>query len=50
MNKKGYSPKFREITPELIYKHQLEMVEEAWKLFNWSRNEKLKKQERLADY
>jgi hypothetical protein len=50
MNKKDYNPKIREITSELIYNHHMEMVEEAWKLFNWARNEKLKKQEKLADF
>ena len=43
-------PKIREITPELIHKHHMEIVEEAWKLFNWAHNKKLKKQNKLNDY
>ena len=48
--KKAYRPKIRDITPELKHKHQMEIVEEAWKLFNWAHNEKLKKQNKLTDY
>ena len=50
MNYKKYYQPIMEITPELIYEHHMEIVEEAWKLFNWARNEKLKKQEKLGDY
>lgn len=49
-DKRVYRPKVREVTPELKYKHQMEIVEEAWKLFNWAHNEKLKKQEKLTDF
>lgn len=50
MKYNNYKPITGEITPEIRHKHQMEIVEEAWKLFNWARNENLKKQERLADY
>lgn len=50
IDKRYYRPKIKEVTPELMYKHQIEIVEEAWKLFNWAHNEKLKKQKKLADY
>ena len=48
--RREYKPRISEITIELKNKHQMEIVEEAWKLFNWAKNENLKKQERLTDY
>jgi hypothetical protein len=50
INERKYRPRIREITLELKLKHQMEIVEEAWKLFNWAYNEKLKKQHNLCDY
>ncbi len=50
MDGRGYRFKIRKITPDLKYNHHMEMVEEAWKLFNWEHNEKMKKQEKLNDY
>jgi len=49
-DKRKYRPKIREITPEIKLQHRMEIVEEAWKLFNWAHNENLKKQKKLADY
>ncbi len=48
--KRKYRPRILEITLELKNKHQREIVEEAWKLFNWAKNENLKKQVKLEDY
>ena len=48
-DKREYRPRIREITLELKYKHQMEIIEEAWKLFNWAHNE-MKKQNKLIDY
>jgi len=50
MDERFYRPKIREITLKLKYTHQMEIVEEAWKLFNWAHDEKLKKQKKLTDY
>lgn len=50
MDKRNYTPKIKGITPELKHKHQMEIVEEVWKLFDWAHNEKLKKQKKLADF
>ncbi|MGV8144256.1 MAG: hypothetical protein ACP5OJ_06520 [Methanothermobacter sp.] len=50
MDERFYRPKIREITLELKCTHQMEIVEEAWKLFNWAHDEKLMKQKKLADY
>jgi len=49
MDRREYRTRIREVTPELKHKHQMEMLEEAWKLFNWMHNE-MKKQDRLNDY
>jgi len=38
------------ITPDIKRKHQMEIIEEAWKLFNWMHNEEMKKQKSLNDY
>lgn len=50
LDERFYRPKIREITLELKCTHQMEIVEEAWKLFNWTHDEKLMKQKKLADY
>lgn len=49
INKRQYRTSIGEITPELLYKHQMEIIGEAWQLFEWKHNEKLKKQTKLAD-
>ncbi|MCE5214781.1 MAG: hypothetical protein LLF83_08700 [Methanobacterium sp.] len=49
IEKSKYRPRIHKITLELKYKHQMEIVEEAWKLFNWAYNEKLRKQIKLND-
>lgn len=38
------------ITPDIKCKHQMEIIEEAWKLFNWMHNAEMKKQKSLNDY
>lgn len=44
-----FRPRIR-ITPDIKCKHQMEIMEEAWKLFNWMHNEEMKKQKSLNDY
>lgn len=34
----------------LKHQHMMEIVEEAWALFNWAHNKNLKKQNRLTDF
>lgn len=50
IGKRDNRTKINEIKPENKYKNQMEILEEAWKLFNWARNENLKKQRNLSDY
>lgn len=49
MMDKEYRFRVGVITPDLKYNHHMEMVEEAWKLFNWKNND-MKKQKKLIDY
>lgn len=38
------------VTLSLKHQHMMEIVEEAWDLFNWVHNKNLKKQNRLTDF
>lgn len=48
-NKRQQRTKIGKIKPEILYKHQMEIIEEAWLLFEWKHNEKFKKQIKLTD-